>query len=399
MQEKHEKRRMKRRATSESVENDLRVLEEQFMADVSEGYYQVGDTLPSFRGLRQKYGCTKKVAERFYQSLKERNNVLSLPRKGMVLTDAAIADSTVPGRRLVNKGILVIGWLESDNFKAEDNRTGQALRAIDDECFKGNIPLHFYNLYQRFHNKMIIKLDQIDFERIVQYEAMGVIVIPDGTMGDEENRDFWRNLPVPSVAITEKCAGIRDCLISDDVANGYKATRHLLELGHRKIAFIAYDVGKSIQFNWQEKRIDGFFQALHEYDIERDTHMVFSLPYAIFDLKELITKPLYKLLPEIYQNYTAVICGSDVIGALILDYEKEHKLSPKRSLSFVTFDDYWRFRSYDMSAIRVTGEVQGRAGFQALVKKILTGECIDTIGVSGNLYKRSTSLRASFTHG
>jgi LacI family transcriptional regulator len=59
---------------------------------------------------------------------------------------------------------------------------------------------------------------------------------------------------------------------SDDAAGGYQMTRHLLELGHKKIAFLSGPPGAP----WAQERLEGYRRALREEQIEPDDRLIFT---------------------------------------------------------------------------------------------------------------------------
>jgi LacI family transcriptional regulator len=59
---------------------------------------------------------------------------------------------------------------------------------------------------------------------------------------------------------------------TDDVTGSYLMTRHLLELGHKRIAFLAGTSGSP----WAAERLEGYRRALREAGIEPDDSLVFA---------------------------------------------------------------------------------------------------------------------------
>ncbi len=59
---------------------------------------------------------------------------------------------------------------------------------------------------------------------------------------------------------------------TDDLAASYAATRHLLELGHRRIAFF----GGSPAVPAAQERLEGYRRALRESDIQPDDRLIFA---------------------------------------------------------------------------------------------------------------------------
>ena len=58
----------------------------------------------------------------------------------------------------------------------------------------------------------------------------------------------------------------------DDLAGSQQMTRHLLELGHRKIAFLCGPPGAP----WAQERLEGYRRALREEQIELDDRLIFT---------------------------------------------------------------------------------------------------------------------------
>jgi len=58
----------------------------------------------------------------------------------------------------------------------------------------------------------------------------------------------------------------------DDLGGSYQMTRHLLELGHKRIAFLSGPTGAP----WAQERLEGYRRALREEEIEPDDRLVFN---------------------------------------------------------------------------------------------------------------------------
>ncbi|MBI5800743.1 MAG: LacI family DNA-binding transcriptional regulator [Verrucomicrobia bacterium] len=67
------------------------------------------------------------------------------------------------------------------------------------------------------------------------------------------------------------CAGF-DCVESDDATASANVTRHLLDLGHRRIAFFA---GPQVS-PWANDRLAGYKKALREAKVEFDDQLIFQ---------------------------------------------------------------------------------------------------------------------------
>ncbi len=66
---------------------------------------------------------------------------------------------------------------------------------------------------------------------------------------------------------------------ADDVQASASLTRHLLSLGHRRIAFLSGPLAAP----WTQERIEGYRRALREHDIEPDDNLVFQAGRTVED--------------------------------------------------------------------------------------------------------------------
>jgi DNA-binding LacI/PurR family transcriptional regulator len=66
---------------------------------------------------------------------------------------------------------------------------------------------------------------------------------------------------------------------TDDQAGSYLVTKHLLELGHKRIAFLTGTSGSP----WAQEQLDGYRRALREAAIESDDRLVFTAGASVED--------------------------------------------------------------------------------------------------------------------
>lgn len=114
----------------------------------------------------------------------------------------------------------------------------------------------------------------------------------------------------------------------DQVQIGYLATRHLLDLGHRRIGCAAGNMHLDVC----QLRYRGYLKALSEFGIEEDKNLLFSGDFSI--------KGGINALPFLLgQNATAIFAFSDMIAyGIYKECKNYHVLIPK-DLSVVAVDD------------------------------------------------------------
>jgi len=136
---------------------------------------------------------------------------------------------------------------------------------------------------------------------------------------------------VPVVAI-DPHAGSADLpsVESDNLAGGLLATRHLIELGHRRIAFMA---GRP-DLESSRLREAGYRQALCEAGIEVDPSLVRRSDYR----RDAAHQPAIELLSR-PDRPTAVFAGNDLSAIGTMEAAQEMGLDVPGDVSVIGFDD------------------------------------------------------------
>ena len=115
----------------------------------------------------------------------------------------------------------------------------------------------------------------------------------------------------------------------DEQAAGYLATRHLLELGHRRIGFVS-GPARSMP---SRLKAAGWVVALEEAGVGHCPELVAPAPYGPAGGAEAMARLLEAARP------TAVICSSDLMALGAISEAQHRGLQVPRDLSVVGFDD------------------------------------------------------------
>jgi DNA-binding LacI/PurR family transcriptional regulator len=94
-------------------------------------------------------------------------------------------------------------------------------------------------------------------------------------------------------------------VVTDDLIASYRATQHLLKLGHKRIAFFT---GRMVA-PWSQERLEGYRRALREAGIVADDKLVFEAGSTIEDGK----KAALQMLNE-GCHATAIQCVNDLVA-------------------------------------------------------------------------------------
>ena len=136
---------------------------------------------------------------------------------------------------------------------------------------------------------------------------------------------------VPVVAIDPHAGSAElPSVESDNLTGGLLATRHLIELGHRRIAFMA---GRP-DLESSRLREAGFRQALSEAGIEVDPWLVRMSDYR----RDAAHQPAIELLSR-PDRPTAVFAGNDLSAIGTMEAAQEMGLDVPGDVSVIGFDD------------------------------------------------------------
>ena len=174
-----------------------------------------------------------------------------------------------------------------------------------------------------------------DIARMQANHVSGMIIWP---MGDIAHADPIQQLQadhIPVVLMDRYFPGLAlDYVGSDNVGGGYRATEHLLILGHRRIGFV-FPREETLQTTSIYERWQGYCKALQKYEVPYDETLI------VPDLRQLQTGT-YEGLVEFLQHPDrpgAIFAVNDYVALDILQAAKAIHLRIPEDLAVVGFDD------------------------------------------------------------
>lgn len=312
---------------------------ENIRRDIANGNMQPGDRLPSFAEMRAELGIGQGTLERVHRILEEENLIVREPNRGIFVASPqrrlsgmiGICCRNDKGRSLTYENQLLEGV---QDVVAQN---GYELLLLNGEFDKGwekvDGILHFY------HPRLKAILQQV----------------PSGT---------------PVVSLLTPREG-HNCVLADDRTGAALATRHLIELGHRRIAMLG-----SLERNFQERRYGGYIDALHEAGIELQE--AWSRPIMSYDPQTRYRGSAYETMRHWLQTdwnelgCTAIVALNDEMVIGIAQACSEVGLSIPDDLSVVGFDGAEASEWFlpRLTTVQVPfGEI-GRRGAQLLIEHI-----------------------------
>ncbi len=171
---------------------------------------------------------------------------------------------------------------------------------------------------------------------------------------------------VPIVTLGSAIEGISSVLV-DNVVVGQRATQHLIDLGHRRIAFFGDETGESRGFPVAVDRYRGWDMTLRAAGIEPDPALVYSSGFTINGGEAA----LHRCLAETEGNRpTALFAVSDEVAIGALHAARMHGLRIPEDLSVIGVDGHDFAYLFDLSTISQPVRDQGRIAARLLLEQV-----------------------------
>ncbi len=175
---------------------------------------------------------------------------------------------------------------------------------------------------------------------------------------------------VPVVLLDARGHGV-PAVVTDDVEGGRIATRHLLGLGHERIAFIGDDPANPFGFTSSADRERGYRESLAEAGLAERPEDVCHGPHVREVARDLAGRLFDRPAPA--DRPTAVFAASDVQALGVLEAARARGIAVPDELSVVGFDDIEVSSYAGLTTVRQPLLASGKAAV-ALLLEALTSE-------------------------
>jgi DNA-binding LacI/PurR family transcriptional regulator len=197
-----------------------------------------------------------------------------------------------------------------------------------------------------------------------------------------------RRTPVVILGHTAPFCSQFVCVETDDILSSYSATQHLLQLGHRKIAFFTGPQSAP----WANERFEGYRRALREAGVEVDDKLVFNAGTTIEDG----AKAALQFINEA-PKATAIQAVSDLIAIGCADAFLNQGVRIPQHLSIMGFgnvltSEYFRV---PLTTVRQPKFRLGSAAMEAMIR-LIKGERPENRRIKAEVVVRQST--ASPTH-
>ncbi|MGC8829080.1 MAG: LacI family DNA-binding transcriptional regulator [Verrucomicrobiia bacterium] len=170
---------------------------------------------------------------------------------------------------------------------------------------------------------------------------------------------------------------------TDDIYCSYTATKHLLELGHKRIAFFSGPPAAP----WARERLNGYLMALKDYNIEPDEKLIFTAGSKIEDgyntAKQLHSENIH---------FTAIQSVNDPVAIGAINFLLENNYKIPEQVSVVGFGDILLSEHFKIPLTTIN-QPKYRLGIAAisLMNEILAGKKPNSITLKGELVIRKST--------
>ena len=188
----------------------------------------------------------------------------------------------------------------------------------------------------------------------------------DGLIVSTSDDGLFDGVDVPVVLFNSELPTLNySQVVYNECKGAFLATKHLLSLGHRKIACLTGDARKRGN-RPDSPRVDGYFWAYAECGLPAPENSVFFGDY-------LEAQSGYEQLDAVIRGaFTAIFCCNDLMAYGVYRRAAELKLKIPRDLSVVGFDDisYSSLLTPALTTIHQSGSRLGREAAERLMREL-----------------------------
>jgi DNA-binding LacI/PurR family transcriptional regulator len=197
---------------------------------------------------------------------------------------------------------------------------------------------------------------------LVSKQADGIILQPTG--GNIDFLDLLvNNRKIPVILLDRQLKELSvDCILFENEEGTYQATRHLIDMGHKRIALITLPRDLTPGF----ERVAGYVWAHEEAGIQVDPMLITEGSF------KADTQVMKETLFENENPPTALLACSNRLCASFLRYAKERNIRIPQDLALAVFDDisYYSYITPSITAVAVDIVEFGQEAGQLLIDRI-----------------------------
>ena len=203
--------------------------------------------------------------------------------------------------------------------------------------------------------------EAVDIQRMRRQKVAGLVVFPISNLARDEAIEALAGEGISLVLVDRYFPGFpTDVVTVDNVGGGYKLTRHLIDLSHRRIGFVTSD---DLTTTSVRDRFQGYRRALEEHHLTYEDRFYLRIPG---DLTAFLRAP---------DRPTAVFAANDFIAIEVMQVANGLGLRVPEDLAVVGFDDIREASQLGvpLTTIRQSGRLVGQRACALLLEQVVDG--------------------------
>lgn len=381
-------------------------LREQLRDSVLQGG-QPGDRVPSERKLAQQFGVSPITISRALQELQGEGAIERIVGKGTFIrrVESSAARDGAPGGA-ASEIDRVASWMPPEKAALGHATAGssaantwilaslsQDAPAAAREYWTHRIASSAERAVQRGNGQTRVadynSVSCADLENAFQNGVNSVIFVGDCARG-AASEEAWatslvrlksgpRRATVVQILLDEPNALPFDTVRFNGAWGAHLAAMHLLELGHRRVAFLS----PGRQFAWARERAQSFARSLAgagvleapviyagEDEVRRVAQSARNSIWSSQEWEEIGHSAARAFLEN--GEFTAALCANDHIASALLKAAKASGREVPRDLSVVGFDDWHSSNLLGLTTLHIPVEEMGEAAASLLMQRLRT---------------------------
>ena len=236
------------------------------------------------------------------------------------------------------------------------------------------------------HTLNIPEREEACIRRLMSRRVDGMFIFPVYRLAPTAPiyEELWQR-KIPTVILGQRapfCAQFYN-VESDDLTGSYQMTRHLLEIGHRKIAFLCGPSGSP----WAQSRLEGYSRALREDQIEPEDRLIFPAGATMEEGEKAALQALNESI-----SFTALQAANDLVAMGAANVFLNQGVRIPAELSVAGFGNLWMSEHFRVPLTTVR-QPKFRLGVAAMetMQKLRRGEQAEAKRLSTELVLRAST--------
>ncbi len=277
---------------SSKSELKYETIKKNILSLISSQLLKPNDKIPGENEIARRFGVSVITARKALSDLVNEGFIYRIKGKGSFVS---LPNSPVQEKRLR----MIVFLLPAS--EAVDSSFMKMIRGVQAGCSS-----HGYSVLIEGSNDRL-ESEQDIMKKVINDRISGVIVYSIDPEKNVASFNLLKEKKIPFVLIDRYTELIPYNIVSShNTAGGFQAAEHLIQLGHRKIAFAAYDYN----INTEQLRHKGYQMALKAFGIEEDKNL--------FEMSAMENAAaLYQKVKN--RKITGIVCANDECALKLMD--------------------------------------------------------------------------------